>query len=368
MIKNINQAVPLFSNNQLKLITNKFLNELHNAVKENSSSISYLTNPPPSSIIHNDEIFQVMIVGGSVFEKTLVQKKGKNINILQLIKSHVPVFDSKNTFLDFIYQNTDLSVQYVAINFTYPIRPVFENNLLDGVLIKATKEHSFKGLIDKIIGKEISQYVKQKSGENILFTLANDTICLLLAGINKDHSFIAGGIIGTGINFGFYNKKEFVNLESGNFNGFPQTKTGLQIDKESNNPNYQLFEKEVSGQYLYKHFNVITKQIKDNISLSSTSQLNDFALGKNGVNTLIAQRLFERSASLVACQIAGTYHHLNQVQLTFVMEGSIFWTGWNYKKMVEEHLVLLGIPQNTVRFIKIEHSNILGAAKLVCGI
>ncbi|PIY72509.1 hypothetical protein COY87_00610 [Candidatus Roizmanbacteria bacterium CG_4_10_14_0_8_um_filter_33_9] len=352
---------------QLQRITHLFQKEIILSKQNKKTSLSYFSYPLPHT--HTcSEPFQSMIVGGSVFEKAIIKKTGKQITILNLTKSHVPLFTNKEVFLRFIHSHIELSVLYIAINFTYPSQPVIINNIIDGRLSSGTKGHAFIGLIGKNVGEELSDYVRKKSGKHILFTLANDTICLLLAGMKNISTIIAGGVVGTGMNFGFFDGKHLINLESGNFSAFPQTETGKQVDKQSNNPGLQLFEKEVSGKYLFKHFNLISKQKNIPLSLSSTSNLHDLALDNNDLPSHIAQSLFERSASLAACQIAGIYHFLNQKQLEFIMEGTVFWTGWNFKSMVEKYLILLGIPQEAVQFTKIEHSNILGAAKLVTGI
>jgi len=310
-----------------------------------------------------------MIAGGSVFEKAIIKQAGEQISILNLEKSHVPLFTDKEVFLRFIYSHINPSVKYIAINFTYPTQPVVKNNIIDGCLIKGTKGHTFTGLIGKNVGEELTHYIKKQSGKTIIVTLANDTICLLLAGMNNTNTVLAGGVIGTGMNFGIYDGKHLVNLESGNFNKLPQTETGKQIDAQSSNPKVQLFEKEVSGKYLFEHYNLIAAQHGlSTPPLFSSSQLHDLACSNTSRSAQIAQLLFRRSASLAACQIAGIYYHLKQKQLSFIMEGTVFWTAWNYKAMVEEYLALFGIPQGSVRFIKIEHSNILGAAKLVLGI
>ena len=50
--------------------------------------------------------------------------------------------------------------------------------------------------------------------------------------------------------------------------------------------------------------------------------------------------------------------------MIFVMEGSVFWKGKNYKKTAEKTIKKL-IPEYNVKFIEIENSAILGSAKLI---
>ena len=78
----------------------------------------------------------------------------------------------------------------------------------------------------------------------------------------------------------------------------------------------------------------------------------------------MAQQLLERSASLVACQIAGIYQFKNQPKLTFVMEGSLFWKAWQYKAMVSDYLAKLDIPTDSLHFTHVKNSSLIGSAQL----
>ena len=145
---------------------------------------------------------------------------------------------------------------------------------------------------------------------------------------------IVAGIVGTGTNFAFFlNKNTAVNLESGNSNHFPQSKTKKIIDRSSTNPEEQLFEKEVAGAYLFRHYQV-NQSKKANHFPQSTLDLNHLACQGDR----LAQKFFERSSALIASQIAGIYlfkkYYLKTIStdsaqlkppLTFVMEGSVFW-------------------------------------------
>ena len=84
---------------------------------------------------------------------------------------------------------------------------------------------------------------------------------------------------------------------------------------------------------LLPNFNLLTH---NNPHLASTEELSKIA--EKGNET--AQKLLERSASLIACQIAGIYRYkcrerFQTVPYQFIMEGSLFWQGWKYKAMVE---------------------------------
>jgi hexokinase len=229
-----------------------------------------------------------------------------------------------------------------------------------------TKEHAFQGLVGEPVGKTIERYIKSKYNRNIRVSIANDTICLTLAGLTKHPAnSIAGGIVGTGMNFAvFLDDTHLVNLEAANFDKFPQSPEGKQIDAQSNKKGMALYEKEVSGGYLYNHFNMrIAKNQIKHPSLESTHQMDRIARGDIFKATEIARDLFEHSASLIACQVAGITEFKKR-DMTFVMEGSLFWIAWHYKQIVEKYVKML-VPNYTVTFEEIKDCGIVGAAKLV---
>ena len=49
------------------------------------------------------------------------------------------------------------------------------------------------------------------------------------------------------------------------------------------------------------------------------------------------------------------------------MQESLFWKGPNYQETLKETLVTPGVPTGAIEFIRVEHSYILGAAKLITG-
>lgn len=362
----------------LKKIRDNFVAELTLSAQGQKTSLAFIKNPlPQKTLVDNGQVFQVMVVGGSLLEKALVRKQEDKIIILSYAKETLPLLTDREFFLSFIEKHINPEVNTVALNFTYPLKPLLRNNILDGQLIYGTKEHQFNGLLNKIVGQEIENHIFGKHKREIRVTVANDTICLILAGLTKTNwENLVAGAVGTGMNFAFFlDKNTVVNLESGNFDKFPQTKTGKEIDKKSANPSKYLFEKEVAGRYLYQHYNLICQKLNlDTSLLSSTYNLNQLLnyLNHDRVRDkltikIIARQLLERSASLIACQVAGIYlfkQLRRDPSLTFIMEGSLFWQGWHYKENVKKYLERLSIPKNAIKFIKIKDSSIIGAAKL----
>lgn len=349
----------------LKKIRDSFIKELTAVKNGKKSSLSFIINAIPTiPLVKDNQVFQVISIGGGVTKVALVKKQNNTHCLLKQISFEQPPFATKQDFLACIEAHLAPSVTTLAINFAQPLIPVFNRNKLDGILIGTTKESAFRGMIGKPIGQTIEAYFAKK-GKRIAVSVANDVVCLLLSGLAKyPWQELAGGIVGTGVNFSFFVKKDnIVNLETGNFNKFPQTEEGKFIDKISIKSGSSLFEKETSGAYLYKRFNLILDTHKISFpKISSTKEL-DILLTGNLTVAKLAQNILRRSGELIACQVAGIASFKKR-DTVFIMEGSLFWKGLKYKEVVEETVKKL-TPLYSVSFVEIPNSPIIGATKLV---
>lgn len=326
-----------FSLKNLKTIANNFFQELINAENGKDTSLAFIKYPMPKNLFPiKEKVYQEINIGGTIIKfqtivnKKIVRKKAQKINY--------PLSNKKNLF-EIIKKYVDNKTKFIILNFAFPLKPIWRKKLLDGKLIKTTKEHQLKDLVGKFVGEELERYLYQEKKIKTNIIVLNDVIFLLLKNIKESASLLSliAGIVGTGTNFGFFlDKKTAINLESGNFDKFQQSPTGIIIDKNSKNPGKQLFEKEVAGAYLYKHYNLLTKK-----NVRSTKELSDLA--KKG--DFIAQNLIKRSAYLIACQLAGIYKFKKMknpdLKLELIIEGSLFTKGWQYAKTVKNLLKML---------------------------
>lgn len=347
-------------------IKSNFTKEIKDAANGEKNSLPFIVHEISlSPIVKDGEIFQVLVVGGTVGKIAILKKDGNTIKILSKKEEQLP-FRNEEEFLEFINNRLSENINTLALNFAYPIKPIFAKGKLDGILLAVTKEGGFHGLVAKQVGREIENYILAKRNKKIRVAVANDTVCLLTSGLYQFRKGeLAAGIVGTGFNMAFFlDKNKLVNLESASFDKFSRSKEGKIVDKESTRPGKAYFEKEVAGAYLYKHFNIEVKE--KNIkypSISSTEELNIISHKNIPEVSEIAQNLLKRSAQLVACQIAGIVVFKNR-NMVFNMEGSLFWKGNNYKETVELTVKQLA-PEYKVDFVEIEESSIIGAAKLV---
>ncbi|HLB60047.1 MAG TPA: hypothetical protein VJL83_00385 [Patescibacteria group bacterium] len=384
--------------------TKQFVSQLGSAQDISLSSLPFIKHTlAPNPLVKPGEEFQSLTIGGSICQSDRMRIDG-NVHSLNHKVLEQPAFNSVAEFLTYVESLIDPNVRVVALNFAYPLNPVARNGLLDGILVSGSKENTFTGLVGKPVGETIEQYVKQKLDHVIRVSVANDTICLLLSGLTKYRGDeLAAGIVGTGLNFAiFLDGHTAVNLEAANFNQFEQSPEGKIIDKKSSAPGTALFEKEVSGAYLYKHFNLIAERNGLKIRISSTKELGKLAeyaehfthdnrhselgsesmelnrfrvppslklqraskpgMTNEGKLAQIAHTLLQRSADLVACQIAGIMEFQKR-DLIFIMQGSLFWKGYKYKETVDKTVKRL--TKYRAQFVKIENADLFGAAKLI---
>lgn len=352
----------------LKSIQLNFYNELKEASAGKKTSLPFILHTLSTTpVVPENEIFQVMVIGGSVYKQALAEKRNGVVTFSKRREEKLPVFQTKEDLFAMVEQHLNPDTRVVALNFAYPLTPVFDKGVLDGILQTATKEHKFHGLINKRVGYELEQYFWKKRGKKIVFVVANDTVCLLLSGKSAaSWEKLACGIIGTGINFAFFTSQtELVNLESGNFDKFTLSDEAREIDRASSQRGKGVFEKETAGCYLYQHFNsIIKKQKLSHSPLKSTLELKNLAIQENGPINQLAKELIRRSAGLIAAQIAGITL-FKKSDMTFVMEGSMFWDGEIYDEYVEDFVKQL-IPERKVIYTYVPESYFLGAARLVC--
>ncbi|MBI3341875.1 hypothetical protein HY024_02020 [Candidatus Curtissbacteria bacterium] len=354
-------------NINLKEVEENFLKELNDAKAGKKTSLPFILHKVSTKpIVEEGEVFQVLVIGGTIFRKALVKKENGKLIIHDKEEKYQPPFHHKDDFEHFLEKEISPNVSLIALNFAYPLKPVFENGKIDGILVSGTKENVFGDMIGKRVGREIEKFIQKTQKRKIKVAVANDTVCLLFAGLTKfSWDELAAGVIGTGMNFAFFlNSDTVVNLESGNFNKFPQTPEARLIDTYSTNVGAGLFEKEVAGAYLYKHFNLI-RELKsvNHSSIDSTEELDRIAQQRIPDVSALAKALLQNSAELVAAQIGGLML-FKQSSLTFAIEGSLFWLSDAYRKNVQNCLKKI-CPQYKARFVRIEQSTILGAAKLI---
>lgn len=351
---------------ELHHFVEKFATELRNAQQGEATSLGFIAHDlPKTSLVSPHEIFQVMCVGGSNLQVSKVMAN-QHLNLLSLAEESLPVLKTKRDLFEVMIQFVDTATNTIALNFAYPMEPKTKRNILDGKLLTGTKEHTLSDLVNTFVGEELSEYILEKTGKHIRVAVANDTVCLTLAGLEQARpDNLIAMILGTGNNTGmFLGADTVINLESGNFNQFEISDPGHFIDTHSTNPGKQLLEKEVAGAYVYKHFNYYAKLYGLETKLTSTKQVNELAQSGSPIEQHLAQHVIRESAKLVASLIAGFVQYKNST-IDLVVEGGFYRHGYRYKAFVQHYLEALELKPTAVHFIHVENSSILGGAHLV---
>lgn len=364
------QSVDLIHTPNYQQIKQNFFEELVRASQHKPSSIFFLKHHLPEKPLLTKGIVQGIVIGGTnyILSTEEITSEGKS-NMLKKQKGILPIFDTKQTLMDFFSKHLDQQADAIGINFGFPLEArTGSDGEIDGILINGTKEHKFTGLKEPI-GELIKSLFREKYQKIPKVSIANDTVCLTLSGDGSEQgAFIAG----TGFNMGLIieenNKKIIVNLECGNFDKFILSPTLEQIDKQSENPGGQLLEKAISGKYLAHYFNEKIKQTNLSVSPISTSQeLSELShTNHTDVPGDLARAIITRSAFLAGAVIAGVYEFSGKPEkFTLIGEGSLLWDGWQYHENIQKQLIRLGVPEGTVTIKHIKESSIKGAIGLI---
>jgi len=358
----------LLTHKELFQIRDSFYEELKLNHLGLDNSLSYLdiTLPERSGIVEG-QTFQSLSIGGTNFSIGLLKKVKRKLELLEVKEKILPEFNESNNILEFISNQLDHKSEILSIALAYPLKPIIRNGRIDGVFLRGTKEHDFSYLIGKNFGEELEKYILKNHNKKIKVSVANDTICAALSGLNiYDPKTIASLVLGTGTNLSYFeDTNRVVCLESGNFDKFKISDEVKFIDEVSKQPGKQLFEKSVSGGYIYKQYNYLIDKYKlDSPKLENTLFLDD-VIKKEGKGAEISSQLYERSASLISAVIAGIYKFKNQKVLNLITEGSLFWNGYKYQQNVIKYLDILGLTSNEITFNRIKKGSLVGAGWLI---
>ncbi|CAG8457158.1 10472_t:CDS:2 [Diversispora eburnea] len=156
----------------------------------------------------------------------------------------------------------------IDLGFTFSF-PVIQTAIDKGILLKWTKGFTCTGAVGNDIISILQKSLDRKSLPVKVTALINDTVGIALAHAYYHSEVVLGAILGTGTNGAYFEQLEnikklnhnfnpldkmIINIEWGAFDSekviLPITQYDNKLDKESNNPNSQIFEKLISGMYL----------------------------------------------------------------------------------------------------------------------
>jgi hexokinase len=262
--------------------------------------------------------------------------------------------------------------------FSYPTQATADG---DAILLRWTKGLQVDDTVNQRVGQPLKQQLEQRGHQITSVRVLNDTVASLLGGVHLyaepryGQNYI-GLILGTGTNMagvfplerlekvgaasGFASKTMVVNLESGNFSPPHLTEYDDQVDRASNNPGFQRFEKAVSGHYLPYVFDAIHPgAINPEDGTQKLVELRDQGQGEHAHT---AGLLLTRSARLAAAGLAGLAMLYPPGDTAVLGEGSLFWGDPQFVQTVKATLKELD-PERHYEIVKQrEGVNLLGAA------
>ncbi|MDO4565880.1 MAG: hypothetical protein Q4B42_00980 [Oscillospiraceae bacterium] len=155
----------------------------------------------------------------------------------------------------------------VGFCFSYPFHSLPDR---DAEALPLCKEVRVDGIEGTHVGEETERALKALGAKGSRrYTLINDTVAVMLAGLStpgkKEYDGYIGLILGTGLNTccavdtkdikktdvsHFAHEQMIINMELGNYAHFPRGTVDIELDRASAIPAGHLFEKMISGAYL----------------------------------------------------------------------------------------------------------------------
>jgi len=311
------------------------------------------------------------------------------------------------------------------MGFTFSF-PVNQTSINSGILIKWTKGFTAKDVVEKDIVYLLNKAMKKKGVNANVNVLINDTVGTLLTGsyqqVNSDCCI--GLILGTGSNTCYWEKMEnikkyksgpkenisgmVINMEAGNFGSrrigidMPLTKWDHELNQQSNNPDNQILEKQISGMYLgeitrlvildlirqgkiFSSFKDSKLRLEDRygfdtkiMSIFENDNTSDLSivqkhLAEFGITkSTKEERLFvkkvahlvaERAAALAATQLVGCLVQMEKDKKDAIVavDGSVFEKYPGFPSMMEHYLKLL-LNHSKVSLVLAKDGSGVGAA------
>lgn len=389
------------SNSQLLDIANDLKSKIVTGLQDEGTEIKCLPtyiHPKKDGIKGEATVFDL---GGTNFRAAVVSV-GEETSITGLVEKNITEMKTAGFTEDDLYISQAQTINQLSLPqdspigycFSYPAKSLLNG---DAELIKWTKGVNIAGMEGNPVGEPLVKFLNEKT--NVSFNkiaVVNDTITSLFAGLmNPGFDAYIGLIVGTGTNMATFFPSEYipkikslegwsgetpVNLESGNFNPPHLTAFDAEVDENSDNKGYQIFEKAISGMYLGRIFRSVFPNDGLDVKLDaaglSKMMNNPEEYKLDYVET--AFQIYERSAKLVAASLVGlvlnlssAYPSVKKVQV--LAEGSLFWSKVKVHDIsyvdivnatIKELLAELAIDA-TVEISRIENANLIGAAMSV---
>src|SRR3990167_8193639 len=101
----------------LQKITQSFLKELESSTSGKKTSLPFIHHQLSlTPKVKKNEIFQVLRIGGSIYQNALVKRINGRIAIVKSMQKPLPLFTTEEVFLNFIARQLDKNITHLALN------------------------------------------------------------------------------------------------------------------------------------------------------------------------------------------------------------------------------------------------------------
>lgn len=275
--------------------TKQFLTDMDEGLKRDSAGREYMPMIPAyvTKIPSGKEkgLYLAADLGGTNFRVCSITLKGDHTFTIEQEKARIPddlmkqstaeelfayLAKKVKVFLDEHHGDLGEDTDKLKLGFTFSF-PVDQTSINRGKLIRWTKGFDLPDCVGKDIVELFQQELDKISARVHIAALANDTVGTLLSRAYSNNpkvtnaNTVIGCIFGTGTNGAYFEAVDkipklgkdqipegatrmAINTEWGSFDNtlkiLPSSKYDEQIDAETSNKGYHLFEKRISGMFL----------------------------------------------------------------------------------------------------------------------
>ncbi len=361
---------------QLKDTAQSFREKFERGLREENTEIQCLPTYIKPYMSIRDGKALVLDLGGTNYRAAIVNFNAGHPSIhpedgwkkkLDIMKE--PGFTREDLFqeqADLISEIEHEQTLPIGYCFSYPAESLLNG---DARLLRWTKGVDIPEMIGQSVGQPLMDYLNHRGIARFnSIKVINDTVASLFAGLaNRGYDAYIGLIVGTGTNMAAFVPNNHipkinpgykhtglipVNLESGNFTPPYLTEADDDVDRRSDSPGRQRFEKAVSGMYVGEIFKYFFPEVskKEEFNARDLNYIvNNPDMYKEDY-VFVATQIFKRSAQLVAASLAGLILSLvefdiNIKKICLTAEGSMFWSkfddGDDYNEIVIKQLYKL---------------------------
>lgn len=367
----------LLDDGQLQEIRDTLAARIREGLETDGKEIKALDahlGPPPEDL---DGRALVVDIGGTNMRAALASIRGgratiehgptdARLDFREEETSRAEFFAQQARLAKSISSERDLPVGYC---FSYPSQVLPS---LDARLLRWTKGIDIPGVVGCLVGEGLAAALADEGIPPACVHVLNDTVASMIGGALDypgPSRHVIGLIAGTGSNMAaFFEAERFaklrdhdgdvaINLESGNFDCPHLTEADDAVDRASNTPGEQRFEKAISGYYLP----FLYRELSGDEAFDPMVGSAELVRRRDEDGDEVAEAIIERAEALIATGLAAVADARgNDDPVVVLAEGSLFWKTPGFAEGVRERLTKMVTQPCSIR--RLEHANLIGSA------